>query len=259
MRVLFPEAVALVSAARQGFMRESVVRSGPARRIAAPVSLLDSALVRLLPAVPKPVVQLFSSRYIAGATLPTPSRRARPQRRREDGDDRRPRRGDHARGGDARDRPGVPRRLRRDRRGARSTRTSASSSPRSGSTSRTTSAARTSLDVVGTAADFGNFVRIDMEDSSTTDDTLRLYRELREDGPRQPRRRPPGAAAPHARRHPGARGPAAERPSLQGHLPRARDDRVHRLRSGARELPALPRRAARRRLLRRRSRRTTSG
>ena len=37
--------------------------------IAAPVSLLDSTLVRLLPAVPKPVVQLFSSRYIAGATL----------------------------------------------------------------------------------------------------------------------------------------------------------------------------------------------
>ena len=33
------------------------------------MSLLDSALVRLLPAVPKPVVQVFSSRYIAGATL----------------------------------------------------------------------------------------------------------------------------------------------------------------------------------------------
>ena len=33
------------------------------------MSLLDSALVRLLPAVPKPVVQMFSSRYIAGATL----------------------------------------------------------------------------------------------------------------------------------------------------------------------------------------------
>jgi proline dehydrogenase len=28
----------------------------------------------------------------------------------------------------------------------------------------------------------GNFVRIDMEDSSTTDDTLRLHRELRDDG-----------------------------------------------------------------------------
>lgn len=32
------------------------------------------------------------------------------------------------------------------------------------------------------AAESGNFVRIDMEDSSTTDDTLRMYRELREAG-----------------------------------------------------------------------------
>jgi proline dehydrogenase len=32
------------------------------------------------------------------------------------------------------------------------------------------------------AAERGNFVRIDMEDSSCTDDTLALYRELREDG-----------------------------------------------------------------------------
>ena len=31
-------------------------------------------------------------------------------------------------------------------------------------------------------ADGGRFVRIDMEDASTTDATLRLYRELREDG-----------------------------------------------------------------------------
>ena len=36
--------------------------------------------------------------------------------------------------------------------------------------------------VVDDAASRGNFVRIDMEDSSTTDDTLRLYRELREQG-----------------------------------------------------------------------------
>src|SRR5207245_9300454 len=36
--------------------------------------------------------------------------------------------------------------------------------------------------VVDDAAERGNFVRIDMEDSSTTDDTLRLYRELREAG-----------------------------------------------------------------------------
>jgi len=36
--------------------------------------------------------------------------------------------------------------------------------------------------VVEDAASRGNFVRIDMEDSSTTDATLRLYRELREEG-----------------------------------------------------------------------------
>jgi proline dehydrogenase len=36
--------------------------------------------------------------------------------------------------------------------------------------------------VVRDAARRGNFVRIDMEDSSTTDETLRLYRELREAG-----------------------------------------------------------------------------
>ncbi len=36
--------------------------------------------------------------------------------------------------------------------------------------------------VVREAERRGNFVRIDMEDSSTTDDTLRLYRELREAG-----------------------------------------------------------------------------
>ena len=36
--------------------------------------------------------------------------------------------------------------------------------------------------VVRHAAESGNFVRIDMEDSSTTTDTLRMYRELREAG-----------------------------------------------------------------------------
>src|SRR5215218_6758215 len=36
--------------------------------------------------------------------------------------------------------------------------------------------------VVRHAAESGNFVRIDMEDSSTTTETLRLYRELREAG-----------------------------------------------------------------------------
>ena len=40
---------------------------------------------------------------------------------------------------------------------------------------------RENLESILRAAD-GNFVRIDMEDSSTTSETLRMYRELREDG-----------------------------------------------------------------------------
>jgi proline dehydrogenase len=36
--------------------------------------------------------------------------------------------------------------------------------------------------LVRRAQTYGNFVRIDMEDSSTTDDTLRVYRRLREEG-----------------------------------------------------------------------------
>src|SRR5262249_28060074 len=38
------------------------------------------------------------------------------------------------------------------------------------------------VNVVADARSRDNFVRIDMEDSSTTDDTLRIYRELREAG-----------------------------------------------------------------------------
>src|SRR5207237_3418395 len=42
--------------------------ANPRTRIARPV-LLDRAIVRLLPAVPRPVVQKLSSRYIAGPEL----------------------------------------------------------------------------------------------------------------------------------------------------------------------------------------------
>ena len=55
------------------------------------------------------------------------------------------------------------------------------------------------LTVVEDAAARGNFVRIDMEDSSTTDETLRLYRELREAGHAERRRRASGHAPPDGR------------------------------------------------------------
>ena len=168
-------------------------------RIAAPVSLLDSALVRLLPAVPKPVVQLFSSRYIAGRRWPRPSSALRgAEQRREDGHRRRPRRGDHARGGDTRDRPGVRRRVRRDRRAA-STPTSASSSPRSGSSCRTSSAARTSSRSCAprpaTASSCASTWRTRPSPTRRSGSSASCARRAR-----QGRRRAPGAAAAHARR-----------------------------------------------------------
>jgi proline dehydrogenase len=140
--------------------------------------LLDRALVRLLPAVPKPIVQLFSSRYIAGATLA--------------------------------DAVAVVRRLNTE--GMLATIDVLGEEIAHAGESR--AIARTYLDVfdaierkhlesnvsvklsaLGLELSYdlcrenllevlaqGRFVRIDMEDSTTTDATLRLYRELREAG-----------------------------------------------------------------------------
>ena len=146
------------------------------------MAIFDRALVRLLPAVPRPVVQRLSSRYIAGPELK-----------------------------DARE---TVRHLNADGKVATidvlgeeiTTEEEAAAIVRayldvfadiqrceldSGVSVKVT-ALGLKLDydlcrdnlrtVVKDAASRGNFVRIDMEDSSTTDDTLRLYRELREDG-----------------------------------------------------------------------------
>jgi len=146
------------------------------------VSLLDSALVRLLPAVPKPVVQMFSSRYIAGATLGEAVDCVRElnaggkmatvdvlgeeiTREEETRAIAQAYRDVFAAIHDARLDSNV------------SVKLTALGLDLSYELCR-----ENLLDVVRTAAGYGNFVRIDMEDSSTTDDTLRLYRELREDG-----------------------------------------------------------------------------
>jgi len=139
---------------------------------------LDRALVRLLPAVPKPVVQRFSSRYIAGSTLS--------------------------------DAVGVVRRLNGE--GMLATIDVLGEEITHADEAR--AIARAYLDVfdaiereqldanvsvkltaLGLKLSYdlckenvlevlaqGRFVRIDMEDSTTTDATLRLYRELREAG-----------------------------------------------------------------------------
>jgi proline dehydrogenase len=143
------------------------------------VTLLDKAIVRMLPVVPKPVVQLFSSRYIAGSTL------------------------DEA--------VDVVRTLNREGKlatvdvlGEEITRESEAQAIAQAYCDVFTAIDQGELDanvsvkptalglnlsyercrenfeqVLTEAARYGNFVRIDMEDSSTTSDTLRLYRELR--------------------------------------------------------------------------------
>jgi proline dehydrogenase len=146
------------------------------------VTLFDSALVRLLPAVPKPVVQLFSSRYIAGSTLAEAVYCVRELNR-----------GGAMATVDVLGEEITHEDLSREIAQAYDDVFAAIDEA---SLDSNVSVKLTALglglsyelcrenliDVVRTAAGYGNFVRIDMEDSSTTDDTLRLYRELREDG-----------------------------------------------------------------------------
>jgi proline dehydrogenase len=146
------------------------------------VSLLDSALVRLLPAVPKPVVQLFSSRYIAGSTLADAVECVRQL---------------NAGGAMATvDVLGEEITREEETRAIAQAYRDVFAAIDKASLDSNVSVKLTALglelsydlcrenlvDVVRIAAGYRNFVRIDMEDSSTTDDTLRLYRELREDG-----------------------------------------------------------------------------
>jgi proline dehydrogenase len=146
------------------------------------VSLLDSALVRLLPAVPKPVVQMFSSHYIAGATLGEAV--------------------DCVRGLNVGGKMATVDVLGEEITREDETRAIAQAyrdvfaAINEAELDSNVSVKLTALgldlsyelcrenllDVVRVAAGYGNFVRIDMEDSSTTDATLRLYRELREEG-----------------------------------------------------------------------------
>jgi proline dehydrogenase len=146
------------------------------------LTLLDRALVRLLPAVPKPVVQLFSARYIAGSTLEEAVnvvRRLNAERKLATIDVL----------GEEITNAGEARAI------AQAYRDVFDEIERDGLDSNVSvkltglglelsyGLCRENLEsVLREAASFGNFVRIDMEDSSTTSDTLRLYRELREDG-----------------------------------------------------------------------------
>jgi len=146
------------------------------------LALLDRALVRLLPAVPKPVVRRISERYIAGEELDDALRIVRRL---------------NAEGkmatidvlGEEITNPGEARAI------AAAYRETFEALHREQLDSNVSvkvtglglklgyDLCRENLEaVVAHAGERNNFVRIDMEDSSTTDDTLRVYRELRAAG-----------------------------------------------------------------------------
>jgi len=146
------------------------------------VAILDRAIVRLLPAVPRPVVQKLSQRYIAGPELKDARETVREL---------------NAEGKSATiDVLGEEITNEEDAAAiVRAYQDVFADIQRcdldSGVSVKLTAlglnlgyeVCRANLStVVEDAAARGNFVRIDMEDSSTTDDTLRLYRELRETG-----------------------------------------------------------------------------
>jgi proline dehydrogenase len=146
------------------------------------VTLLDRTIVRLLPAVPKPVVQLFSSRYIAGSTLEDALRVVR--RLNDEG-----KMATIAVLGEEITRESEARAIAQAYRGVfvaiehERLDSNVSVKPTALGLDLSYDLCRENLEsVLREAARSNNFVRIDMEDSSTTSDTLRLYRELRERG-----------------------------------------------------------------------------
>jgi proline dehydrogenase len=146
------------------------------------LSLVDSAIVRLLPAVPKQVVRRISEHYIAGEELDDALRVVLELNAEgklatldvlgeevTDMEEARAIAGAYREAIDAFKRGSLDSNI--------------SVKPTALGLNLSYELFRENLEgLVRHAAELGNFVRIDMEDSSTTDDTLRIYRELREAG-----------------------------------------------------------------------------
>ena len=146
------------------------------------MTIIDRAIVRALPAVPRQVVRRLSRRYIAGTTLTEACDVVREL---------------NSQGKEATlDVLGEEVTLREEALGLRDAYRRALDTIEEEGLRSNVSVKLTALGlkldrglcradltaVVEEAARFGNFVRIDMEDSSTTSETLALYRDLREGG-----------------------------------------------------------------------------
>jgi proline dehydrogenase len=146
------------------------------------LAIFDRAIVRLLPAVPRPVVQKLSQRYIAGPELKDAREAVRHLNAEEKlatidvlGEEIRTEEEAAAIVRAYQDVFADIQRCGLD--------SGVSVKPTALGLKLGYDICRDNLrTVVKDAASRGNFVRIDMEDSSTTDDTLRLYRELRGEG-----------------------------------------------------------------------------
>jgi proline dehydrogenase len=146
------------------------------------VALLDKAIVRMLPAVPRPVVRRLSGRYIAGGTVDDAVRVVRALNARGKmatvdvlGEDVTSADEARAIAGQYHD---VLARIDDERLDS-----NVSVKLTGLGLELDVDLCKENLEaVVADAAARGNFVRIDMADSSTTDDTLRIYRELRREG-----------------------------------------------------------------------------
>jgi proline dehydrogenase len=144
--------------------------------------LFDRAIVRLLPAVPRPVVQKLSQRYIAGPEL----KDARETVRHLNAEGKRATvdvLGEEIRNED--EAAAIVRAYQDVFADIQRCELDSNVSVKLTALGLNLGydVCRANLrTVVEDAASRGNFVCIDMEDSSTTHDTLRLYRELREDG-----------------------------------------------------------------------------
>jgi proline dehydrogenase len=151
-------------------------------RIPALLALLDRAIVRLLPAVPRPIVRRVSERYIAGTTLADAVRvvtqlNAAGKMATIDvlGEETRDPTMAHAM---AAEYLRVLEMIEREHLDCNISIKLTGFGLRLGYDLCKTNVTA----AVDDAARRGNFVRIEMEDASTTDDTLRLYRELRAEG-----------------------------------------------------------------------------
>jgi proline dehydrogenase len=146
------------------------------------LAILDRALVRLLPAVPRTVVRRIADRYIAGEVLADAvetASRLNAQRKTATIDVL----------GEEVVTPEEAQEITRayldalDAISGRGLDSNVSIKPTGLGLKLGYDVARANLEtVVRHAREVDNFVRIDMEDASTTDETLRMYRELREQG-----------------------------------------------------------------------------